>query len=554
MQGAIRNIGARIPNGLLQSLVVFGYALSYGLSQRVSFSFWALYAGFRLAALIFLPRRYWLALAVGEVLPLGYLAITCAGRFGVPWAVLTIFPSPVLLAMPIVYVCQLHWRMMTRAGELRMGVLLLCMCLVSALWTVMNTGRMAVTQLPPSYHVDYLTNLAGWFVGNLLGTLTVVPIIAFVRIAWQGTPSHARLNKFAESRLIMETVFLLIPALSLLLWVSTHADSVNGREAARMAMFFPVVILALRHGWQGAALGGTLASTSVALTMTDADALSAIQAETFTAFAITTMLLLGSRISVLNQRDSKERVEVHDALLLARRNIAIGEERLRVAAECLEHIREIIRFGYEGMLSHLQHIPTVNHRLYVRHAATTQEQLYRLSDGLYPSGWRDRHLPAMLQQGAIARALDQAGINYWCETQGDFSTVSHDVHINIFRLIGECVALACDGMVPTHVRVRVRSYRSFGRVWVGVQLRCWTELDWVAAIRLDDVRLRLGRAGLTWHAAEGRARTFQGRLRHVEASNGHNIISAVLVDPQSLAPAKHSRLEWTAESRISAAS
>jgi hypothetical protein len=275
----------------------------------------------------------------------------------------------------------------------------------------------------------------------------------------------------------------------------------------------------------------------------------AIQAETFIAFAISSMLLLGSRISVLNQRDAMERVQVQDALVLARRNIAIGEARLRVAAEFLEQIREMIHVGYEHMLTQLRHTPSVDSRLYARQAALAQEQLFRLSDGLYPTGWRDKDLVLALRQGPLARALDEAGVNYWCEARGDFSKVSSTLHLAVYRLVGECLALACQDLPPTHVRVRLRAGQRDGQPWVGLRLRASTEADRVAAIRLDDVRLRLGSAGLNWSAAEDRARSYQGRLRQAQVPRG-KVITAVLLDPESRARATREPTSWIAGGRV----
>lgn len=543
--------GARWGEAFKQIMTALGYAAGYWMLQKISFPYWVLFAGFRLATLIFIPQRYWGALALGELAPLGYLAVSCAHQYGMAWAALTAFPTPIVLAMPLVHACKSWLRMFPVRGGARMGVLLLCMLAVASLWTLMNTGRLAVTRVPADFHVDYVAALARWFIGNFLGVLTVVPLAVWVREAWRSTTAGERWQRVRDSRLLMESAFLLVPALGLLVWIATHATAGSSEDAARMAMFLPVVVLALRHGWQGAAVGGTLASVAVVLTMEGMDDAGAIQAETFIAFAISSMLLLGSRISVLNQRDAMERVQVQDALVLARRNIAIGEARLRVAAEFLEQVREMIHVGYEHMLTQLRHTPSVDSRLYARQAALAQEQLFRLSDGLYPTGWRDKDLVLALRQGPLARALDEAGVSYWCEARGDFSKVSSALHLAVYRLVGECLALACQDLPPTHVRVRLRAGQRGGQPWVGLRLRASTEVDRVAAIRLDDVRLRLGSAGLNWGAAEDRARSYQGRLRQTHVPKGQ-IITAVLLDPESRARATRDPASWIAGGKVTA--
>ena len=527
-----------------QGFAAGGYALAYMAFRELSFSYWFLLSGFRLAILMFTPTRYWGALALGELIPLGYLAIACEAVYGMTWSIVTATLIPTALAMPVVHWCQKTLRMLPARGGVRIGALLLCFVLVSAIWTLDNTAGLAVTRLPMGYQVAYGAVLGRWFIGHFLGVLTVVPLLLLARDAWRAVPAGARWARLLESRLAMEAAFLLVPALGLLLWVASRADTESSREFARMAMFLPVIFVALRHGWQGAALGGALASIAEVLSMSGPGDVGALQAETFIAFAITTMLLMGSRITVLNDRDAAERIQVQEALVIARRNIHIGEARLRVAAEFLEHVREMIRMSYDHMLAQLHHVPAVDSRRWARQASHAQEQLFRLSDGLYPTGWREKDPVVALRQGPLARALDEAGISYWCEGQGDFSAMSQDLHLAVYRLVGECLTLACQDLPPTHIRVRLRTGTRCGQAWVGMRLQAWTEVDRMAAIRLDDVRIRLGNAGLSWSAAHDRVRSYQGRLHHTKRAGGHTI-SAVMLDPQGM-PAEIRGQPWPA--------
>jgi hypothetical protein len=127
--------------------------------------------------------------------------------------------------------------------------------------------------------------------------------------------------------------------------------------------------------------------------------------------------------------------------------------------------------------------------------------------------------------------------------------MSSGLHLDVYRLVGECLTLACEILPPTHVHVRLRVLRIGGRSWVGVRMRAWTEPDQVASIRLNDVRLRLGSAGLSWAAAEDRVRSYQGRLRHTTSAHGH-VISAVLPDPEPLPKATRDPASWVAGGEI----
>ncbi|HEY9130446.1 MAG TPA: MASE1 domain-containing protein [Dyella sp.] len=512
------------------AIVAFTYAIVYGLVRTLPFPYWALYSGIRLATLIFVPRRYWPALAIGEFLPLTHLAATCVDEFGLLWAIFIVFPTPILAAMPIVAWCMDKHRMLPCNGSVRMGVLLLTMTSVAVLWTLMSTTRLTITELPENFEIDYGLVIAQWSIKNFLGVLAIVPLAIMMHEVLSSPSPGKRVQEWLDNRLLIETVFLVIPTVSLLLWAATRVTSEGTLQVLRVVMFLPVVFHALRHGWHGAAVGGALTSVAEVLTMASPDDVGALQAQVFIAFTITSMLMLGSRITALNQQEAHEREQTHNALALARKNIAAGEMRLQLAAEFLDEVRESIRVGYEHMVCRTSLTASEEDRRCVRHVAIAQDQLFRLSDGLYPSGWCDTDLLSALRQGPFARALSEAGVRYWCDITGNLSQLSSGSHLTLYRLVGECVAQACRELPPTDVRVRLRVGVFHGETWVGLRVRSWTEPEWVTAIRLTDVRLRLGGTGLDWEAAEDRVRTFQGRMRQIVLPRQGRSIRATLKD------------------------
>ena len=73
--------------------VAAGYAVSYLLLREISFSHWVLFAGVRLCALMLMPYRYWPALLVGELLPLGYISLSCLDQYGWMWSAVMLVPT-----------------------------------------------------------------------------------------------------------------------------------------------------------------------------------------------------------------------------------------------------------------------------------------------------------------------------------------------------------------------------------------------------------------------------------------------------------------------------
>lgn len=510
-----------------------GYAVGLTLLHQISFSHWVIFAGFRLCALLFVPIRYWPALAVGELAPLAYISLTCMDQFGWLWSLVAAIP-PIVVAMPVVYWCRERLRIFPSPSTVKMGVLLLCMFLVSVVWTLCNLSSLAVTKLPagyPTLHWDVVSS--NWFIGNFLGVLTLAPVAVWVRECLAVTPKGARWGQFLESRLLLEGMSTLLPTLALLVWLSFHAGSEMAREAARMAMFLPVIWVAVRHGWQGAAIGGTAASIAVVLTMPTKYELSTLQAQVFIAFAITSMLLLGARISVLNHRDREERAELRFALAVAQRNIYISEMQLRQVSQAVEQIRESVKVGYSHLITRLRHtVPVVDERSYMRQAAVAQEQLFRLSDSLYPTIWRERGLPAALREGSIARGLEEVGVSYWCEIEGrGLSRLSSNIHIALYRLACECIVLVCTKHNASNIHLRIRGGMFQGRRWAVLCVDSQANDARGAHARPDDLMVRLACSGMGFDAIQHRAQAFEGTARRRATAAGERI-SLILHDPE----------------------
>ena len=123
-------------------LVCAAYALLYTLVRHVSFSYWFLPAGLRLALLLLVPYRYWPALVVGEMVPLAYAGFDNMERFGGLWTALMLVP-PIGLAMPIVKLCRDRLGLISskRPFTFNMGPLVFCAFLMSLLWTVCRSGH-----------------------------------------------------------------------------------------------------------------------------------------------------------------------------------------------------------------------------------------------------------------------------------------------------------------------------------------------------------------------------------------------------------------------------
>jgi len=508
------------------------FAVGTSLFRTMIIPHWVLLCGFHLSVLLLVRYRYWPALLMGEAASLSYLSYAYAHQLGMAWAILNLVPST-LLVMPIAYLCREKWRLFPTRDTVNVGTLLAGSLLAACITTLNNLLLLLSTKASPQYGpIHYGQVLSHWVLGNYLGILTVVPLVLAVhqsarRYGWRALPIRT-----IESRLVLESAFLLIPAMLLLIWVG-HAIP-QAREIAQMAMFMPMVWLALRHGWMGAAIGGTAASFAVIALMPERSDLSTLQAEVVIAFAVTTMLLMGARIASLNQRADKERSDLRLALALAQRNVHMGEMQLRVTAQVLDQIRETVHSGYAMMMGRLKTLqPAINDHNYRLQALIAQDQLYRLADSLYPTALREHGLPATLNEGALPRVLNDSGIAYRSEIQGPLGELSPAIHLAIYRITCEAVADACIRRDISAIAVLVRCGRSRGRAWVMIRIDCHTQPQQAEQVRWNElipkVVLRTT-SGLGRQAIEDRAATFEGKARERALPDGRRI-SVILFDP-----------------------
>ena len=514
---------------LLHVAVAAAYALGYALFREVSFSHWLVFAGFRLCALLLVPYRYWPALLVGETGALAVSSIECADQYGWLWAALFMVP-PMGLAMPVVRWCRERQRMFPSKSTTNMNTLLLCSLVVSLIWAAVNMATLVSMRLPTDYTIRYGAVAGRYFLGNYLGVLTLVPLILLIREELIVTPIRQLWARMSESRLALDSVSLLLPSLALLVWLGSGAG--DARQAARVAMFLPVAWLALRHGWRGAAVGGTAASVAVVFTMPSVYDNGTLQAQVFIAFTITTMLLLGARIASLHQREQQERTGARMALAMAQRNVYLGEMQLRQTSFALEQMSRTIESTHNQLLGRLRFLlPGTDGRQYYRQAASTEQRMYRLADRLYPLAWSERGLPAALREGSIPRALDEAGIAYWCEIGGgDLSQLSTSVHLALYRLACEAIACACAERNIGRIDLRLRGGIFGGRRWAVLRVDSYAEEGASSRVRWDGLLPILGGSGLGMAAIEDRVGVFEGKARARRLVGGQRV-SLMLFDP-----------------------
>jgi len=509
--------------------VALAYGVGVTLVRQISISHWLILAGVHFAVLLLCRYRYWPALIVGEAVSLVHFAISYEHQFGIVWAIQVLVPS-IIFMMPIVYLFRRYAPI--RAGNgVNVGRMLMCSLILSGIMTAHNFGEVALMKLPNGYQVDVIPVAARWVLGNFLGILTIVPFALAVAQAGRVRSLREIFSKLSTSGVARDTLFSLVPALLVLMWFGWMQPNVNALVQA--AMFLPVVWIALRHGWIGAAVGGMFASLAVMTLMPVRDDAGTMQAEIIIAFTISTMLLIGEQVAALRGMVEQERVDLRLTLALAQRNVAAGEARLKLAAQGLGYVQETVRTGYQVMMGRLRSAqPGSEERGYGRQASLAQDQLYRLADCLHPIAWRDRGLTAALQEGALARMLDECGVVYRSDVHGPVEQLSSTLHLAIYRIAGETIASWCAYKDVSGFKVSLRTGFSKGRRWVVLRLAGFYSSQDETRVRWDELLPRVERigSGLGLTAVRDRAATYEGFCRE-RNSLARRQLSVLMLDP-----------------------
>jgi two-component system sensor histidine kinase UhpB len=200
--------------------------------------------------------------------------------------------------MPVVGWLRTRATLLRADGQINMGMVMsatLGCALLSALdnsltlsTVVMDDGTSPSATLPI---------FLAWTLGAYLGALTLTPTIMALRERLAAQPKGVvTWDAVWHSRLTRDALLIAVPTLALLMVLSSQASD-GTLQATRIAMALPVVLMTLRHGWHGSAIGGMLASIAMASTSFHLQDPAMIQAQTALAFVLSTSLLFGVRVA-----------------------------------------------------------------------------------------------------------------------------------------------------------------------------------------------------------------------------------------------------------------
>lgn len=523
---------------LIQLGVFAAYTLAYLLLHPLSHVHLALISGLRLGCLLLVPYRYWAVMALAEILPLAYYNYQCIDQFGPIWVIFRTIP-PMLYGMPVVAWMRSRQLVFPSKRTVDIGALLVCIGLVSLLWGLGDFANLATVLLFPASPPLTLNSLQliGYFLGAYVGCLTLLPLIAMAALDLRGSSVVNQLRELVQSPVLVDTAIVVIPSI-ILLGLVEHLANAGITERAeltlivRMAMFLPVAWQVAKHGWRPAAFGSSLVIVVISMSLSAKPDPGILETQAFMAFAVTCLLALGARITARHREDGRKLIDASEALRLAQRGLYRSELRLRQTSYALEQISGAIALTQSGLVSRLRHLMSPHDgRSLAMKVADSQRRIYEIANSIYPLSWRDRGLPAALQEG-LGRALDEMGISYQYKLEGrGLSELSAGTHLAIYRLACEAVTYAGMRETCTAISVQVRGGKFKGNRWAVLRISGLLDgpSDAQKFIEREQLGARLGADRLDLSEMRDQARIYRGDL-HVRAEIRSIRITALLRD------------------------
>jgi len=179
-------------------------------------------------------------------------------------------------------------------------------------------------------------------------------------------------------------------------------------------------------------------------------------------------------------------------------------------------------------------LPHVDSQGYLKQARAAQNQVYALAESMHPQAWRERGLPAALNE-TIGRALDEAGMAYRCVIGGrGLSRMSVPVLTAAYRSVCEAVVYVSSRPTCTSVRVLLRGGETNGKQWLTLRVEgLHTPRVEVAAASYEPERQRLatklGASSLDGDQLRDLVSIFSGEL-HLRSSDEYERVTVLLHD------------------------
>ncbi|WP_430390028.1 hypothetical protein [Dyella sp. 20L07] len=425
-------MGQRIGELGRHAAIAVAYGIIYSLLKSLGFAHFVPLAGFKLAVVLLTPRRYWPALLVSETALLAYGLADCIEQYGWLFYFGAVFP-PIALLMPIVLLCRTSMGGLTYP-YFRLSSVLSCvlassfvlvldaLLVASLIPNAVDLGRKPIEQL-----------VADYFLGTYTGIVAVLPLLLTAAMEWHQERSFSAMLENNRNLLIAASAAALAVTAEVLML--NYASNVMLSFAGQAVLFIPAAYFSLKWGWKGAAIMGAIASFGIASLMPVKFDVGTLSSQSMMALFVTTFIVLGVQTTKL-----KRALSISDGhLRKARLEQHLYEVKLQRSSYELSFVNVELARAHRHLLLHLGY--THNRGEVDTHKDTLTKTTFRLTElanAIAPAMGASH--PRAFTEGPISRLLDELGIQYQPNINGQLSALSKSSVALLYRLACEAVA------------------------------------------------------------------------------------------------------------------
>lgn len=406
------------------------FCLAYLAAWFNSLDQWFLPAGVRTAALLLMPYRYWPYLLLGDCAALLFLRLPGTAGAREIWAYTSSILLPIFVSLPVAAFKNRFRSLETQEKWLPILAISL------AVWGPAHNFLINkfLGGPPSAANLEHFYRLAvGYFLGSLFITLPVMLIVGRKR-PMPKPPNFVRDAIFSFATIAAIFLAVVVPEM-----IGDYL-----RAGLLLLMLVPMILMTLRHGWRGAALGFVMASLAIAETLYSFNHEGAYDLPVFIVqhalvIASCGLLALGHAISSHYATARELGVAEKEALAASRSSFLIAERILREKALTLEEMQRHIEVERKRVVEHLKAIGDFEGALLLNNEAVAHNSRFgaHVTD-LYPLRLERQGLNAVLnsQEFVDARA---GGADVLPLLGRDTSVLSIEVQQAAFRCAGNAI-------------------------------------------------------------------------------------------------------------------
>lgn len=414
---------------------------------------WFLPAGYRFSAFLFAPRKYWLAIIIGEW---SAIRLITAQR-----GEIDILSDIIATTLPaLIYLCAAHIYLKVyitpSLKTTKQATGLLTGSVLSATFTsaILSTsmvyhGELAMIPSSELFTQKHVLNIMTFAFGDIIGVLLILPPVLLFFEYFRSKKTPVRQIGFSQ-------LFQFLMALLFAFAVITNLYQI---PLYYVKVLVVTLAIASTHkwGWKGAVLSVLIMCILIVYTsLLSTETISVIENQVYLITIAFTSLILGASIteqsnlnqqlqkqnSVLNHLNDSYKQQAEKNQQLAAKVVEIQEkERKKISTELHDDIGQTLT-AIRTEITILEHVTNDEKvRLSASHLRELSNKVYNVTRNLitllHPRELDELGLEKALKSKLLTQLLSLAQVNYHLNIESDLTALSDEKKIAVYRIVQE---------------------------------------------------------------------------------------------------------------------